>query len=90
MSCHRERTGAVGSPREMEHTSAPTLEQTAKATGEKAQASDPLALKASTSSAPEKAADVTPADAGLLEHVSVLRLILQNLYRVREQRSRWD
>ena len=91
LSCHSDRTGAVASsPREMEHTSAPMIEQTAKTTGEEAQASDALALKASTSSVPEKAADATPVDAGLLEHVSVFRLVLQNLYRVREQRSRWE
>ena len=91
LSCHSDRTGAVASsPREMEHTSAPMIEQTAKTTGEEAQAGDALALKASTSSVPEKAADATPVDAGLLEHVSVLRLVLQNLYRVREQRSRWE
>ena len=64
------------------------IKQTAKTTGEEAQAGDALALKTSTSSVPEKTADVTPADAGLLEHVSVLSLVLQNLYRVREQRSR--
>ena len=56
----------------MEHTSAPMIEQTAKTTGEEAQAGDALALKTSTSSVPEKTADATPADAGLLEHVSVL------------------
>jgi len=33
---------------------------------------DVLALKASTSAMPERAADATPVDAGLLEHVSVL------------------
>ena len=91
MSCHSDRTGtAVSSPREMEHTSAPMIEQTAKTTGEEAQAGDALALKASTSAMPERSADATPGDAGLLEHVSVLRLVLQNLYRVREQRSRWE
>ena len=48
------------------------IEQTAKTTGEEAQAGDALALRTSTSSVPEKTADATPADAGLLEHVSVL------------------
>ena len=62
----------VAIPREMEHTSAPMIEQTAKTTGEEALAGDALALKTSTSSVPEKAADATPVDAGLLEHVSVL------------------
>ena len=50
----------------MEHTSAPVFEQTAKTTEEEPQAGDPL-----TSSVPEKAADATPVNAGLLEHVSV-------------------
>ena len=48
------------------------IEQTAKMTGEEAQAGDALALRTSTSSVPEKTADATPADAGLLEHVSVI------------------
>ena len=74
----------------MEHTSAPVFEQTAKTTEEEPQAGDALTLKASTSSVPEKTADATPVDAGLLEHVSVPYLSLQNLYRVREQRSRWE
>ena len=74
----------------MEHTSAPMIEQTAKTTGEDALAGDALALKASTSSVPEKAADATPVDAGLLEHVSVHRFLLQDLLRVRVQRSRWE
>ena len=56
----------------MEYTSAPTIEQTTKTTGEEAQAGDALALKTSTSSVPEKTADATPDDVGLLEHVSVL------------------
>ena len=50
----------------MEHTSAPVFEQIAKTTEEEPQAGD-----ASTSSVPEKAADATSVDAGLLEHVSV-------------------
>ena len=66
------------------------IEQTAKATGEETQAGDALALKASTSAMPERSADATPVDAGLREHVSVLRLLLQDLYRVRVQRSRWE
>ena len=56
----------------MEHTSAPVFEQAAKTTEEEPQAGDALTLKASTSSVPEKTADATPANAGLLEHVSVL------------------
>ena len=59
------------------------IEQTARTTGEEALAGDVLALKASTSAMPEGSADATPVDAGLLEHVSVLRLLLQDLYRVR-------
>jgi len=47
-------------------------------------------LKASTSTMPERFADATPVDSGLLEHVSVLRFLLQDLYRVRVQRSRWE
>ena len=74
----------------MEHTSAPMIEQTARTTGEEALAGDVLALKASTSAMPERAADATSVDAGLLEHVSVLRFLLQDLYRVRVQRSRWE
>ena len=55
----------------MEHTSAPVFEQTAKTTEEEPQEGDALTLKASTSSMPEKTAEATPVDAGLLEHVSV-------------------
>ena len=55
----------------MEHTSAPVFEQTAKATEEEPRAGDASTLKASTSSVPEKTADATSVDAGLLEHVSV-------------------
>ena len=55
----------------MEHASVPMFEQTTEATKEEPQADDALTLKASTSSVPEKAADATPEDAGLLEHVSI-------------------
>ena len=55
----------------MEDTSAPVFEQTAKATEEEPRAGDASTLKASTSSVPEKTADATSVDAGLLEHVSV-------------------
>ena len=48
------------------------IEQAAKMTGEDPQAGDALALKSSTSSVPKKTADATPADTGLLKHVSVL------------------
>ena len=72
MSYHSDRTGAVGSsPPEMEHTSAPVFEQTAKTTEEEPQVGDTLTLKASTSSVPEKTADATPVDAELLNHVSI-------------------
>ena len=74
MSRHSDRTGAAGSsPPEMEHTSAPVREQTAKTTEEEPRAGDVAALKASTSSVPEKADDATPVDAELLKHVSVLQ-----------------
>ena len=66
------------------------IEQTVRTPGEEALAGDVLALKALTSAVPERPADATPVDAGLLEHVSVLRFLLQDLFRVRVQRSRWE
>jgi len=54
----------------MEHTSAPSVELALQATGEYAQAGDSLTLKASTSFVPKGAADATPSDAGLTDHVS--------------------
>jgi len=59
-------------PHEMEHTSAPSVEQAVQMTVERTLPTEPLAVKASTSSAPVKTTDATPNDAGLLEHVSVL------------------
>ena len=47
-------------------------EQTAQTGGEDTQAGDTLVVDTSTPSAPEKIADAIPADAGLLDHVSVL------------------
>ena len=47
-------------------------EQTAQTAGEDTEAGDTLAVDTSTPSVPEKAADATLADAGLLEHVSVI------------------
>jgi len=56
----------------MEHTSAPLAEQAVQVTVERMLPTDPLALKASTSTAPVKTAGVASTDDGLLEHVSVL------------------
>jgi hypothetical protein len=89
-SCRSDRTGSAGSPREVEHTSAPVVEQTAQTATEEPPAGDTLAVDTATPSMPEKTVDATPADAGLLEHVSIFCLCFPNLYRVREQRSRWE
>jgi len=63
--------GVVNSPpHEVEHTSAPSVEQSVRVTVERTLPTEPLAVKASTSSVPVKAAGATPTDAGLLEHVS--------------------
>ena len=58
----------------MEHNSNAVFERATEAVEEEAGAA--LTLKASTSSRPEKVANATPADAELLEHVSVPYLSL--------------
>ena len=68
----------------------PRVEQTAQAAEEEPRAGDALAMDTSTPSVPKGASDATPVDAALLEHVSILRPFVQNMYRVREQRSRWE
>ena len=55
----------------MEHNSNAVFERATEAVEEEPEAGVALTLKASTSSRPEKDASASPADAELLEHVSV-------------------
>ena len=75
-SYHSGRTSAAGSPRAVEYTSTPAVEQTAQTAREEPQTGDILTMDTSTPSVPKETADTTPVDAGLLDHVSVLSLIL--------------
>ena len=60
----------------MEHNSDAVFGRAMEAAEEEPEAGVALTLKTSTSSRPEKAADATPVDAELLEHVSVPYLSL--------------
>ena len=60
----------------MEHNSNAVFERATEAVQEEPEAGVALTLKASTSSRPKKTANATPADAELLEHVSVPYLSL--------------
>ena len=55
----------------MEHNSDAVFERAAETVEEEPEAGAALTRKASTSSRPEKDANASPADAELLEHVSV-------------------
>ena len=55
----------------MEHNSDAVFERAAETVEEEPEAGAALTCKASTSSRPEKEGNASPADAELLEHVSV-------------------